>query len=72
MGNEQGYSTDDLLRILNNEHWPNNACSGYVLIACRNFGYSQKQTNEILSALDDAFGNHSVECAREKYLNNSI
>lgn len=59
----------NLVQLLCEEQWSNNACCGYVLIACKALGYSEKQINELLSALNDAFSNYSVECAKEKYLN---
>lgn len=64
----QEHLHEDILRLLCDEQWSNNACCGYVLIACRTLGYSEKQINELLSALNDAFGNFSVERAKEKYL----
>ena len=59
----------NIVNFLCEEQWSNNACCGYVLIACKTLGYSEKQIDQLLSALNDTFGNFSVECAKEKYMN---
>jgi hypothetical protein len=59
----------NIVQSLCEEQWSNNACCGYALIACKALGYSEKQIGEFLSALNNAFGNYSVERAKEKYMN---
>lgn len=59
----------NIAQFLCEEQWSNSACCGYVLIACKELGYSEKKIDELLSALNDTFGNYSVECAKKKFMN---
>ena len=67
MSNGQACSNDNILSYLCDEKWSNNACCGYVLMACKALGYSDEQKRELLSAVNDAFGNYTVSEAEQKY-----
>lgn len=52
-----------------NQNWSNEACIGYVIVACKNSDISHNQTNEIISQLNIAFSNYTLEDAKNIYIN---
>lgn len=50
------------------EQWSNEGCLGYVQLATINIGYSKENIIELLKAVENTFGNYSVEEAKRKYL----
>ncbi len=68
MENGQEQSAKNLIQLICEEQWSNAACCGYMRIACKILDYSEKQTEELLSAMQIAFGNYTVEYAKKKYL----
>ncbi len=50
------------------EQWSNDACLGYVQLAAINIGYPKENIIELLKALENTFGNYSVEEAKKRYL----
>jgi len=49
------------------EEWSNDACRGYLILACKKLNYSKKQTQELLDAMKIAFDWTSVKEAEEIY-----
>ena len=50
------------------EQWSNEGCLGYVQLAATNIGYSKENIIELLKAVENTFGNYSVEEAKKIYL----
>lgn len=50
------------------EQWSNESCLGYVQLAATNIGYSKENIIELLKAVENTFGNYSVEEAKKRYL----
>lgn len=60
----------NILKGLCDESWSNSACLGYVLIGCDVLGYSAENKKQLLSAIEDAFKNYTVESASKIYYKN--
>ena len=58
------------LKGLCDESWSNNACLGYVLIACDILEYSVESKKQLLSTIGDVFKNYTVASASKKYYEN--
>ena len=67
MNAEQENKNQIIKALLCDESWSNSACCGYVLFAAKSLDYSKEQIGELISALNAAFGNHSVGEAIRKY-----
>jgi len=72
MKNGQACSKENILRYLCDEEWSNDACCGYVLIACKALGYTDEQKRNLISAINDAFGNYTVDEAKQKHIKNEV
>lgn len=57
----------EMLKSLCFESWSNEACLGYVLLACRMLEYRQEEMQELLAGVNLAFDNYSLEQAQKKY-----
>lgn len=66
MNTKQENKNRNIMALLCSETWSNSACCGYVLFAAKSLGYSKEQINELISSINDAFENHSVEEAKRK------
>lgn len=71
MNTEQENKNRNIMVLLCSDIWSNSACCGYVLFAAKSLGYSKEQISELISSINDAFGNHSVEEAKRKYEHSS-
>jgi hypothetical protein len=67
MNSEKENKNQIIKPLLCDESWSNSACCGYALFAAKSLGYSKEQIRDLISALNAAFGNHSVEEAKCKY-----
>lgn len=67
MSAKQEHRNQSIRALLCDETWSNSACCGYVLFAAKSLGYSKEQKDELITAVNDAFGNYSVEEAKRKY-----
>ncbi len=50
------------------EQWSNESCLGYVQLAAINMSYTKESIIELLKAVENTFGNYSVEEAKKSYL----
>jgi hypothetical protein len=63
---------EDLMNFVTSlkpDYWSNNACKGYVIVACKKLDLSDKQINDIMSALRRGFDDISVDDAEQIYVN---
>ena len=44
------------------------ACCGYLIRACKSLDYSRTQTDKLLSAMEAAFEQYSIEQAKNIYM----
>ncbi|MDP4093953.1 MAG: RuvA C-terminal domain-containing protein [Bacillota bacterium] len=70
MNTEQENKNHSIKALLCDEPWSNSACCGYVMFAAKSLGYSKEQIRELISALNAAFGNHTVEEVKHNYEHN--
>ncbi len=50
------------------EQWSNESCLGYVQLAAINIGYTKENIIELIKAVENIFGNYSVEEAKKSNL----
>lgn len=62
----------NILKELCNEQWSNEACMGYIILACGILEYSEKEKRELMNAVENMFGYYTVSQAKEKYYTISI
>ncbi len=65
---QDGQSLATLSELLGSDVWSNAACSGYVLLACKNLGYTRAEIKRMLDALNAAFSNYTLQEAEKRYL----
>lgn len=61
-----------LSEVLKNDMWSNAACSGYVILACKNLRYTKAESKKILEALDVVFSNYTLQEAEKRFFEVSI
>ena len=59
--------TKEILRRLCDEQWSNDACCGYIILACENLGYPEDQIRVLLNSTDDMFDIKTIEQAKRKF-----
>ncbi|MDO4300080.1 MAG: hypothetical protein Q4D26_01670 [Clostridia bacterium] len=56
-----------ILQKLCEEQWSNEACLGYVILACNILGYSSDEKFRLISTVEETFGNYTVLQAKKKF-----
>lgn len=64
---QEGQAINTLSTLLGSDIWSNAACCGYVLLACKNLGYTKKESRSLLEAVNAAFGNYTIQQAEKEY-----
>lgn len=54
-----------ILPKLCEEQWSNEACLGYVILACVILGYSSEEKYRLISTVEETFGNYTVSQAKK-------
>lgn len=64
---QEGQSANTLSVLFDSDIWSNAACCGYVLLACKNLGYTKQESQTLLEAVHTAFGSYTMQQAEEEY-----
>jgi len=64
---EEGQAVNALSALLGSDTWSNAACCGYVLLACKNLGYTKQESRNLLEAVNAAFENYTIQQAEKEY-----
>ncbi len=64
---QEGQAVNALSVLLSSDKWSNAACCGYVLLACKNLGYTKQQSKSLLEAVNAAFENYTIQQAKKEY-----
>lgn len=63
---EKDMTSKEILRFLNDEQWSNAACCGYLILACENLRYSDKEIDSLLNSIQDIFNRETVNQAKQR------
>ena len=69
---ENGQASNRLSGLLNSDEWSNAACCGYVLWACKNLAYTKQEIQKLLTELNLAFSNYTLQEAETRYYESLI
>lgn len=69
---QDGQSLATRSELLGSDVWSNAACCGYVLLACKNLGFTKYEIKRMLDVLNAAFSNYTVQEAEKRYLETSV
>ncbi len=69
---QDGQSPASLSKLLGSDMWSNAACCGYVLLACKNLGFTKSEIKRVLGALNMVFSNYTVPEAEKRYFGTSV
>lgn len=64
----ENMSRTQLNSLLSDEGWSNAACGGYLILTCKQYGLSKRQTDEMLHILNALFDTRPVVYAEEVYM----
>lgn len=64
---QEGQVPNTLSALLGSHIWSNAACCGYVLLACKNLGYTKQESSNLLEAVNSAFENYTIQQAEKAY-----
>lgn len=64
---EVGQGLNTISALLGSDTWSNAACCGYVLLACKNLGYTKQESQNLLEAVNSAFKNYTIQQAEKEY-----
>ena len=64
---QEGQAVNTLSELFGSDTWSNAACCGYVLLACKNLGYTQQESRNLLKAVNAAFENYTIQQAEKEY-----
>ncbi|MPN38836.1 hypothetical protein SDC9_186361 [bioreactor metagenome] len=64
---KEGQAVNALSALLDSDTWSNAACCGYVLLACKNLGYTKQESRNLLEAVNAAFENYTIQQAEKEY-----
>jgi len=64
---QEGQAVNTLSTLLGSDSWSNAACCGYVLLACKNLGYTKQESRNLLEAVNAAFENYTIQQAEKEY-----
>jgi hypothetical protein len=64
---QEGQGITALSVLLGSDIWSNSACCGYVILACKNIGYTNQEIRSLLEAVNVAFGNYTIQQAEKEY-----
>ena len=64
---QEGQAVNTLSALLGSDTWSNAACCGYVLLACKNLGYTKQKSKSLLEAVNVAFENYTIQQAEKEY-----
>lgn len=64
---QEGQGLKTISELLGNDTWSNAACCGYVLLACKNLGYTKQESQNFLEAVNSAFKNYTIRQAEKEY-----
>jgi len=64
---QEGQAVNTLSELLGSNTWSNAACCGYVLLACKNLGYTKQESRNLLKAVNAAFENYTIQQAEKEY-----
>lgn len=64
---QEGQAANTLSELLGSDIWSNAACCGYVLLACKNLGYTKQESRNLLEAVNAAFENYTIQQAEKEY-----
>jgi hypothetical protein len=62
-----GQAVNTLSALLGSDTWSNAVCCGYVLLACKNLGYTKQESRNLLEAVNAAFENYTIQQAEKEY-----
>lgn len=63
----EGQGLNTISALLGSDTWSNAACCGYVLLACKNLGYTKQESRNLLEAVNSAFKNYTIQQAEKEY-----
>ena len=64
---QEGQGLNMISTLLGSDTWSNAACCGYVLLACKNLGYTKQESQNLLEAVNSAFKNYTIQQAEKEY-----
>ena len=64
---QEGRAVNKLSELLGIDTWSNAACCGYVLLACKNLGYTKQDSRKLLEAVNAVFENYTIQQAEKGY-----
>ena len=64
---QEGQAVNALTVLLSSDTWSNAGCCGYVLLACKNLGYTKQESRNLLKAVNSAFENYTIQQAQKEY-----
>lgn len=64
---QEGQAVNTLSALLGSDIWSNAACCGYVLLACKNLGYTKQESRSLLESVNATFGNYTIQQAEKEY-----
>lgn len=64
---QEGQGLNTISALLGSDIWSNAACCGYVLLACKNLGYTKKESQNLLEAVNSTFKNYTIQQAEKEY-----
>lgn len=64
---KEGQGLNTISALLGSDTWSNAVCCGYVLLACKNLGYTKQESQNLLEAVNSAFKNYTIQQAEKEY-----
>ena len=49
---QEGQAVNTISALFGSDKWSNSACCGYVILACKNLGYTKQESQNLLEAVN--------------------